>query len=349
MHKSSSDGDQVLRSAVILIAFILAFATLQAGDEIFAPMVLAIVTGVMLAPFTDALQRVGLSVGSASATVLVIGVTAIAVLAILAEPIIWRIAAELPRIQYEMQAIITEFSYLIRGLQEMNREVEQALGAVPNEGEDASENGVPDITSALFMAPVVLAQVLIFCGTLFFFLLTRKTMYAWLSGWFGSSGDTARILHRFTNAERLVARYFLTITCINFGLGAFLGGALFVIGLPGPIVWAFVAALLNFILYIGPMAVAGGLLVAGIVAFDGVLVLLPPAIFLFLNMLEAQFVTPTFVGRHVAVNPLLIFVSLVVWLWLWGPIGAIIAIPVLVIALALLDVFSEEDGSVTSG
>lgn len=341
MHRLFVNGDPTLRVAIVVIALILSFAALKIGSDIFAPMTLAIVTGVMLAPVTDLLERVGFSSGLASSTVLILGVSAIVILAILAEPVIWQIAEELPRIQYELRSIIAEISNLIRGLQEVNREVEEALGAGPAPSDDSSEGGaMPNITSALFLAPVVLAQALVFCGTLFFFLLTRKNMYAWLSLWIGTSDDTEDIQRRFTNAERLVARYFLAISCINAGLGAALGGALFLINMPGPFVWAFVAALLNFVLYVGPMTVVAGLLVAGVVAYDDVMVLAPPAIFLALNMLEAQFVTPTFVGRHISVNPLLIFVSLVFWLWLWGPIGGIIAIPVLVIALALLDIFA---------
>ncbi len=343
MYRFSVNGDPGLRVAVIVIALILSFAALRTGADIFAPMTLALVTGVMLAPVTDLFERIGLSAGLASSTVLILGISAIAILAILAEPLIWRIAAELPRIQYELRSIIAEFSNLIRGLQEINREVEEALGAAPDPFDNQSDGeGMPNITSALFMAPVVLAQALVFSGTLFFFLLTRKSMYAWLSLWIGTADDTEEIQRRFTNAERLVARYFLAVSTINAGLGAALGGALFLIDLPGPFVWAVVAALLNFVLYVGPMIVAAGLLVAGIVAYDDVMVLAPPAIFLFLNMLEAQFVTPTFVGRHVSVNPLLIFVSLVFWLWLWGPIGGIIAIPVLVITLALLDIFAVD-------
>ncbi|WP_297769040.1 AI-2E family transporter [uncultured Roseovarius sp.] len=342
MSQSNNTGDPVIRVAVTVIALTLGFATLRAGADIFAPMVLALVTGVMLAPVTVWLERAGLSTGLASMAVLVFGISILATLAALAEPVVWRIAEELPRIQLELRAIVAEFRNLIQGLAEMNREMEEALGADPSQSENQAQSSMPGIESALFLAPVVLGQVLIFGGTLFFFLLTRKRMYEWLALWIGTPDDTQVILRRFTNAERLVARYFLTISTINAGLGAILGSALAILGLPGPFIWGCVAALLNFVLYVGPMVVAAGLLVAGLLAFDGFLVLMPPAIFLGLNMLEAQFVTPAFVGRHVSVNPLLIFVSLVIWLWLWGPIGGIIAIPILVIALAMLDVFAQD-------
>ena len=71
-------------------------------------------------------------------------------------------------------------------------------------------------------------------------------------------------------------------------------------------------------------------------------VILPPVLYLLFNLIEAQFVTPALVGKNIAINPLLIFVSLVVWLWLWGPIGAIVAIPMLAILLVMLDVFEGE-------
>ena len=88
--------------------------------------------------------------------------------------------------------------------------------------------------------------------------------------------------------------------------------------------------------------VIGGLLLAGLIAFSGLMVFAPAAIFLCLNMIESQFVTPAMIGKHLSVNPLLIFVSLVVWLWIWGPIGGIVAIPVLVIVLVMLDIFDSE-------
>lgn len=348
MRSNSSPGgphaDSAIRVSVIVIAVVLTFAALRTGGDIFAPMVLATVSGVMLAPLSDMFERAGLPPGLAAAVVLVLGILGIAVIAILVEPIIWRVVEELPRIKWELRAIVEEFRNLIRGLDEVNREVGEALGT-----EDTAASGekdeapiMPKLHNALFLAPRLVAQILIFGGTLFFFLYTRKGIYVWLSRWIGRSADTAIIMRRFTRAERLVARYFLTVSIINAGLGAALGGALVIIGLPAPLIWAIAAALLNFILYVGPMTMIAGLLFAGLIAFDGMMVAVPAFIFLCLNTIEAQFVTPALVGRHIAVNPLLIFVSLVVWLWLWGPVGAIIAIPVLVITLVMLDIFDPE-------
>jgi predicted PurR-regulated permease PerM len=91
--------------------------------------------------------------------------------------------------------------------------------------------------------------------------------------------------------------------------------------------------------------VASALLVVGIVTFDGVMSFVPMVVFVTMNMIEAQFVTPTFVGRQMSLNPLLVFLSLAVWLWLWGPIGGLIAIPALVWFLFMLGQQPEPDAA----
>ncbi len=342
MRTPSDQGDPAIRIAVFVIAITLAFAALHAAAEIFAPIVLGLILGVILAPVTERLQKLGLPAGLAALTVLVSGIVVIAVLLFLAEPVIWRIVDQLPRIRWELKSLLSDLRNLVRGLDEVNKEVGEALGAKSGASDGEGETPLPTLVDALFVAPIVIAQVLVFSGTLFFFLLTRANIYAWMSRWIGTSADTDRLRERFATAEKLVSRYFFTITIINAGLGAALTAVLLVIGLPGPFVWGLIAALLNFILYLGPMTVTIGLLIAGIVTYDGFVVLLPPALFLLLNLIEAQFVTPALVGKNIAVNPLLIFVSLVIWLWLWGPIGAIIAIPVLVITLVMMDVFDDD-------
>lgn len=336
--------DPVQRWCLIVITVVVAFACLDVAQDILAPTLLALITGVILSPVTTLLERLGLPRGLVAILVLVLGLAAIAVAVILLEPIVWRIVDEIPRIQSELRGFVAEFRNLVRGLDQVNKEVEEALGAGQAAAEDegaAAASAMPRLTDALFLAPVVGAQVLIFLGTLFFFLLTRQDIYVWIAHRFADQGEggSFEAIKRFRTAERMVSRYFLTVTVINAGLGAALASGLVVVGLPGPFVWGAVAAVLNFVLYLGPIMVIAGLFLAGVVAFDGPMVLLPPLLFTTLNMIEAQFVTPALVGRHIAVNPLLIFMSLVVWVWLWGPIGGIVAIPVLVIVMALLNIF----------
>ena len=88
-----------------------------------------------------------------------------------------------------------------------------------------------------------------------------------------------------------------------------------------------VAFLVNFLLYLGPSIFVVVLLFAGVAAFDGRLAVLPAVGFLLLNGIEGQFVTPALIGRTLRLNPLVVFLALVFGLWLWGPVGGIVAIP----------------------
>ena len=143
-------------------------------------------------------------------------------------------------------------------------------------------------------------------------------------------------------AERRVSLYFLTILVINAIFGIVVAGAMAVVGMPWPLTWGIVAFLLNFILYLGPVVVAGCLVVAGSLNFAGLEAFLPAAVYVGLNAVEGQFVTPSLVGRSLHVNPLLVFLSLVLWLWLWGPLGGFVAIPLLVWLIAVTTGFKGD-------
>ena len=196
-----SPADPVLRLAVIVIAVLMCFGVLKIAGDILAPMVLGIVAGVILAPITDLLERWKIPSGVASAIVLALGISAVAVLVVLIEPLVWRVVDELPDIKWEVRSIIEQFRGVIRGLDAMNEEVGQALGTENQNGEGNGKGPIPDPTATLLLAPLVLAQVLIFAGTLFFFLLTRRGIYVWISTWVGDRRDTVIIKKRFTTAE----------------------------------------------------------------------------------------------------------------------------------------------------
>jgi predicted PurR-regulated permease PerM len=113
--------------------------------------------------------------------------------------------------------------------------------------------------------------------------------------------------------------------------------------MPGPYVWGIVAGALNFILYIGPAVFAVAALLGGLLAFDGATAALPAVLYVCINGLEGNFVTPTLIGRNMQVNPLLVFLSLVFWLWMWGPIGGVVAIPLVLYGLAVVSGFGVSE------
>ncbi len=138
------------------------------------------------------------------------------------------------------------------------------------------------------------------------------------------------VLSGFRQAQRDIGLFISTMSLVNVGLGVATGLALWAIGLPNPVLWATTAGVLAFIPYLGPLLITVLLLLAGSVTFGtGLAMLGPPAAFLVLHGIEANFLSPMIMGHRLRLNPVFVFLSVMVWGWLWGLAGAFIAVPLL--------------------
>ncbi|SFG08584.1 Predicted PurR-regulated permease PerM [Palleronia marisminoris] len=337
------DSDQANRLRVAAhIALVLAGAVaicwgLYVAQSVFAPTVLAFVFGVVLSPLSDFWERLGLKRGLSALLSLVLTLLFIVLIAGLALPVADRLITAWPTILEETRSFIFQLQIMLQGLESAGEEVRQAMTGPGEDGEDSQGGGfgIPTTADALFLAPSVLGQTITFAGVLFFFLLTRNEIYAWIAQHVAPADLETQTAHRLKQAEREVARYFLTITVVNAGFGICTAIAMLLLGVPSPLLWGVAVFVLNFILYLGPAIVFAGLFLTGLIAFDGGYSFVPALVFLGLNLIEAQFVTPSAIGRTMQVNPLLIFFALVFFLWLWGPLGGFVAIPILLWALSL--------------
>ena len=311
---------------------------LYVAQSVFAPTVLALVFGVVLSPLSDFWERLGLKRGLSALLSLILTLFLIVLIAALALPVADRLITAWPTILTETRAFIYDIQAMIQGIEAAGQEVRQAMsGAGDGTGSGGSGGGIaiPTTADALFLAPSVLGQTITFAGVLFFFLLTRNEVYAWIAQHVAPTHMETQTAQRLKQAERQVARYFLTITVVNVGFGICTAIAMTLLGVPGPLLWGAAVFILNFILYLGPALVFAGLFLTGLIVFDGGFAFVPALVFLGLNLIEAQFVTPSAIGRTMQVNPLLIFFALVFFLWLWGPLGGFVAIPMLLWALSL--------------
>lgn len=330
-----------------ILAVVATLAALKLGAAVLAPIVVALVLGVVLSPLSSRIDRLGAPPALSAFLTLLTALLLFGGLFAALEPILSDVIEQMPRAWAEVREIIASVRSAVRSLDDLSDEVSALLSEGPvavadtPDGGDGSSDGsdgggddevsVPTIWDALLYAPGLAATVLIFVGTLYFFLLARREVYDWISGSANFPLNTADMLE----AEREVSRYFLTITLINGGFGLLITGVLMALGMPYAPLWGFAAFLVNFVLYLGPAAFAVALLLGGIVAFEGPISFAPAAAYVLLNATEGQFVTPSLVGRQMSVNPLMVFLSLVGWLWLWGPLGGVIAIPVLVWGMVL--------------
>ena len=307
------------RWAIVLIAAILLFVALEWAEPIAAPLVLGLVTAVILAPFSDFLDRQGLPRVLTALLGLAVSFVAMTLVILMLQPVVLRALESAPLIVAELTEALEALRRRFIGISAVTD------AAIGGEGEASDAVPVPTLAEALTFAPGFVAQVLIFAGTVFFFLLSREEIYEAAA----TSSHERLTVPLLRWAEARVSRYFLTITVINFVFGGCVALVLSVIGMPQAMLWGGFAILMNFILYLGPAIVVLCLVAGGAFVFDGLAIFIPAAAFVCLNVIEGQFVTPALIGRQMSLNPLLVFLSLVFWLWLWGPVGGMVAIPLM--------------------
>lgn len=220
------------------------------------------------------------------------------------------------------------FSRLFGGEQEVEDELAGETSAV---SERISQGGVELMVYMLAATPIFLAQ-LVTCLTLIVFLLV-----------FGARLFDAAIRHlpQVTNkvgAHNLVdrielelSRYILTVSVINSLLGLTTAAALWLIGVEDALLWGVLVGLLNFAPYVGMLIGLSLLSLAGLAQYGFVaFAMVPAAVYFVINGIEAQFVTPTVLGNRMRLNPLVLMIWLIIWAWLWGVVGVLLAVPLLV-------------------
>lgn len=333
-----SDLDLTLARGAQLAALFLGFLglvlALQAGRFLLAPVMLAVTVGLMLSPAATRLEERGLppsmsavvAVASFIAMMSVVGAAVAAPLATL--------AGLVPKIWNELQLQVTSLSEPLATIKSVREHMRTIMG--DSNLTVSVEDGSP-IQSIAALAPALLAQILIFVASLYFFIATRHDTRLMILKLCPGRRLRWRTAHIFRDVENLISNYFVAITLINAGLGLAVGIALWLLNVPSALLWGALAGALNFIIYIGPAMMTAILFGVGLTSFDTFAGgLLPPFAYLALNAIEAQFITPFVIGRHMTINPFLVFLAVVFWLWLWGPIGGFIAIPALLIVFAII-------------
>jgi predicted PurR-regulated permease PerM len=215
---------------------------------------------------------------------------------------------------------------------QVNKAAEQVDRITSVDSEQSVEVKSVSSSAVLFdNAERLISGSLVVTLLLYFFLSWGRVMMIRIGGLLGDSGARRRYLELSTTLEGEVSKYLSVITLINFGLGIVVAATLYVLGMPNPLLWGTVTALFNYIPYLGSLLTAVLLGITALLTFDG---LAEPALvlaaFLGLTIFEGQIVTPLVLGRQLALNPLIVFLSVLFWFWLWGIAGALMAVPILI-------------------
>ena len=320
--------------AIIATGLVAIFAALDYGRPFMAPVCLAVITGLMASPVALALERyVSASLAAAIVVILFLGLIGSAV-ALFSMPLsIW--TQRLPDIWLEMQRHLINWRTVFDTLGGVQEQIRSIAGGKAQMTVDIADNSAVEEIATL--APALMAQIVLFLASLYFFLATRHSIRSSVLSLCVNRRSRLRTARMFRDAEWFVSRYLLAITVINAGLGLATTAAMWLVGVPQPFLWGMLAFSLNYVVYIGPAIMTAILLGVGLATFDSLpTIFLPAGAYLTLNLIEAHFVTPEVIGRSVTLNPFFVFLALSFWIWLWGPIGGLLAVPFLLIAYAVI-------------
>lgn len=323
------------RIAMVFVGFLALLFALQVGQVFLAPVTLAIVIGLMFGPVADRVERAGVPPAlSAGIVVLMLVSVIVGGVMLFAVPLSeW--VARAPVIWNKLQQQLASLEGPLQAMGAFQEQITSILGSDSALAVTVEDGG--QVIGMAMLAPAILAQILIFLASLYFFVATRDHIRISVLSLCVSRRMRWRTAHVFRDVEARVSRFLLSITFINACVGCAVSLVMWAIGMPSPLLWGAMAAVLNYIPYVGQGVMMLVLLAVGLGTQTGLQnVLLPVGCYLAINFVEGQIVTPHFIGRTMTLNPFMIFLSITFWLWAWGPMGGLVAVPTLLIATSTL-------------
>ena len=319
------------QAATIGIFIILLIAGLEFARPVFLPAVSAFVVTMMLGPLSARAVRAGVP-SLVTAVVLWLLVIAVfyGVIVLLSAPVVEWIG-KAPDISRLIQEKLRLLDRPLAALQDIRNAI------LPPDNNNKGGLGfdlMSIVQPAVTVVTPAIGEVFIFFGALFFMLIGRTRLRRVLVAFFDDREARLRTLKIMNDIEHNLTGYMSMVAIINFSVGIAAYVIAFAVGLPNPIAWGVLGFILNFIPYIGALLMEAGLFFVGLVTFPSLThVLVAPLIYAAFATIEGHFITPSLIGRRLTLNPLTVFLSLVFWTWLWGPVGAFLAVPLLIMGL----------------
>jgi len=330
---------ELIAFALISLLVISIVAVLYFAKAFFLPIVAAFVVGTMLSPAAGFLERHRIPRAlSAVLIVSAVGTGVTFVVGLISAPVMqW--TSRLP----ELAGLLKDKLHIFDRPMMLWHELQSMVGA--SDSSTVAPFQVPRIEwvqpTLEFLSPTF-TEFLLFFATLILFIASWRDLRRALIMTFTGHDSRLRVLRILNAIEDHLGSYLLTVTLINMGVGTATGLICWAAGMPNPAGLGALAATLNFLPIIGPVAMFAILALVGLIAFPTIATAsIAPLAFVGLTFLEGHFITPTIIGRRLELNALAVFISLAFWTWLWGPMGGFLSSPLLIVALILRDHLSS--------
>lgn len=338
--RADESNERVLLSIrrILRIHLIVVLATIcYFAKDLLMPLALGVLITLTLSPLVRALARLHVPAPvSALLLVISIGGCVSSVGYMLSTPIA-ELLESIPDISRSLEEKISPYKQSVDAISEASEEVEKMAT-----GDDQPSRVVleqPGIISSAASSVANGLTTIMLAFVLSLFMLASGTLFQEkLVAVMPRLADKKRALSVAHQVESRVSHYLLTVTLINIALGIVVMAMLSLIGAPNPVLWGMVAAVLNFLPFAGALLGVALLAIVSLGSHDTLAAaLLPPAVYYACTALEGNFITPAIIGHRLQLNVVAVFTAVVVWGWLWGIGGALMAVPILLVVRTLCD------------
>jgi len=357
-------GGSAIRRPLLLLAVCACAALGYLARDFLIPTAGAVVVALILTPVANTLERLRLPPTAAAASSVIMLAMGFAGLLAISIPAITNWIDQGPFLTYTMERKLEGLRKSIAIVQQVSKQVEQATTAPASPTEAAKPPDKVIVRDKTLLGevasttPGVLLQIG-YAAVLAFMLLahrnTSRRQILRIPRSFAVRVHVARILR---DINERVGQYLFSLAVIYSGVAAVATVALAALGFPNAIVWGVLMGIAGFVPFIGPAVMIAVVTLVALLTFDDwPRILAAPAVLLAIHVLESQFITPMFVSRRCALNTVAVFGSIALLGWMWGTIGAIVAVPLLILlstvaahlpSLRWLDVLLSDDRPVSA-
>jgi predicted PurR-regulated permease PerM len=329
-----------LGSFMLTGLFLLAlFHTLRVARDLLLPLMLAFFLSFLLSPLLRMLKRAHIpeAVGAALLLTVLVGGLGLGVYSLVEPATEWieKAPESLTRIQRKLRSLRSP-------MEQMNRTADQVERTIAGESGSAPVAVVKSpawIKQALFGGTTAfLSEAVVVIVLLYFLLASGDLFLRKLIKVLPTFKDKKRAVEIAREVESNISTYLFTVTLINVGVGVAVGVGVWLLKMPNPVLWGVLACVLTYIPYLGSVVGISILGLAALLVFDDLPhALAVPGVYLVVSFVEGNFITPLVLGRRLTLNPVVIFVGLLFWFFVWGIPGALLAVPILAVFKILCD------------
>jgi predicted PurR-regulated permease PerM len=316
---------------------------MYAAQHVVIPVLLAWTIATIVLPIVKGLERIYVPrlIAAIAVTGFLLFLLSLLIL-LLSAPIVYWLgrATEIAALLREK---LVSFTQPLAMLEELRTGL-NVIGAGESRPLKVEAQSTSMVATLVAVVTPAISQFLLFIGSLLFYLVYQKKVRTTLVYVMPDRVGRLTMLRTLNDIDDHMTKYFGRFTIVNVCLGLVTAALTWMVGLPNPLLWGVLAAVLNYVPYLGPAAVTATLFVVGLLVYPtlGEAVIAPLA-FLAIVTLEGQFLTPMLMARKLELNPFAVFLAIAFCAWMWGPLGAFLAVPLLIcLSLSMSHAFNED-------